>query len=198
MGEHKRYIFPMAALGLVTALNVLAASTSLRMHLTLNRSSQGNTTPQDIMQLPIHVHPAALTVETTDHYGLDAEAEWSSLMPSGHGFGFVRFDPHSRPWEPSVYHQLHCLSTLRQFFVHGAANMSQWHMDHCLNHLRQAILCNADTTLEPSYIYRLSDNTSTSAASGIGVVHTCADWTQVRSFVEENQIQYTGVPLILS
>jgi hypothetical protein len=70
-------------------------------------------------------------------------------------------------------------------------------IQHCLNYLRQAILCNSDTTLEPSFPYILPDNTSTSAASGIGVVHKCVDWTQVRSFVEANQIKYSGVPLVL-
>ncbi|KAJ7245286.1 hypothetical protein C8J57DRAFT_1082411, partial [Mycena rebaudengoi] len=141
--------------------------------------------------LPLILRPAALIVEATSYYDLQAEDEWASLMPTGHGFGFVRLGAKSRPYEPAIYHQLHCLSGLRRLFTYDSFNNPQdhalRHVHHCLNYLRQSVLCNADTTLEPAYIYRLPDNTSTFAASGMGSIHTCVDWTQVRSFVEDNQ-----------
>ncbi|KAJ7444434.1 hypothetical protein FB451DRAFT_1434282 [Mycena latifolia] len=192
MAVHHTPIFPIVALALITVLNILAASTSFRA--LLSRNGQGADPFQRLV-----LRPATLTVEATEYYGLEAEDEWSSLMPMSHGFGFIRLGPQGLPFEPSVYHQLHCLNALRKVFTYGASNMSHeqvsWHTHHCLNYLRQAILCNADTTLEPSYTYETADNVSTPAASGIGVAHTCVDWTQLRSLVEDNQAAYRGVPI---
>ncbi|KAJ7756043.1 hypothetical protein DFH07DRAFT_1027692, partial [Mycena maculata] len=194
---YRATIVPIVALAFITGLNILAVGTSFRTHLNLHRHQENASSPA---RLPLLVRPAALIVEATERYGLEADAEWASLMPRNHGFGFVRLGPQGRPFEPSIYHQLHCLSELRRTFVYYSGNMTArrlWHTEHCLNYLRQAILCNSDMTLEPSYTYIFEDNSTTSASSGMGVVHSCVDWTQVRNFVEENQIQYIGVPLKL-
>ncbi|KAJ7257037.1 hypothetical protein C8J57DRAFT_1721309 [Mycena rebaudengoi] len=198
MVAHNAPILPIATLVLITLLHMFAASSSFR---TMKRMSGGHE--KDIPdRLPLLPQPVALVVEATNRYGLEAEEEWSSLMPHGKGFGFVRLGAQGRPLEPAIYHQLHCLSSLRKSFAYGSRNMTSeraaWHIHHCLNYLRQAILCNADTTLEPSYMYVLKDNTTTPAASGLGVTHTCVDWTQIRVYVDENQDLYRNIPLKLS
>ncbi|KAK7045125.1 hypothetical protein R3P38DRAFT_2766657 [Favolaschia claudopus] len=198
-------ILPLVALALITILNMLAAIVTLQMTKNFDNEDGGSLhfhqqTARGILELPIRPRPAAMKIEATEHYGLEADEDWVSLMPSRRGFGFVRLGERRLPLEPSIYHQLHCLSSLRQLVVHGVSNDTEtyWHIQHCLNSLRQAILCNADTTLEPSFMYQLSDHTSKPASSGMGVIHTCKDWTQIRSFVEDNQALYSDIPLILS
>ncbi|KAJ7605957.1 hypothetical protein DFH06DRAFT_1252137 [Mycena polygramma] len=187
-------ILSLVALACITALNLYAAGSSSLAARELHKDKRNAT-----HTIPRVLRPAALTVETTEHYGLEAEGDWSSLMPTGHGFGFVRLGSGAVPFELSVYHQLHCLSGLRRQFTYGSGKWSQerveWHTHHCLNYLRQAVLCNADTTVEPAYTFHLTENVTTPAASGMGVVHTCVDWTQLRSYVEENLEQTRGIPL---
>ncbi|KAJ7048674.1 hypothetical protein C8F01DRAFT_1379621 [Mycena amicta] len=153
-------------------------------------------------RVPTKLQSAALKVQATERYGLDAEGDWESLMPSGHGF--IRLGEGGQPFEPAIYHQLHCLSVLRRRFISSddgttSQNKTAWHVHHCMNYLRQAILCNADTTLEPSYLFHLDGRNGTvPAASGMDVVHECQDWTQLRQFVEENQKRFRGVPFAVN
>ena len=56
------------------------------------------------------------------------------------------------------------------------------HITHCFNLLRQAILCAADTTLDP-----MKDGQAT---DGLNVTHVCRDWTQVYAFVTANQLSF--------
>lgn len=80
----------------------------------------------------------------------------------------------------SMFHQIHCLSMIRHALINGADG----HSGHCLNFLRQAILCNSDTTLDPLLVK--PDGTMTST-NGVGVTHVCRDWSQIYSYVKENQ-----------
>lgn len=57
---------------------------------------------------------------------------------------------------------------------------------HCLNVIRQAVLCNGDTTLEPSHLETLENGKSVAAASGMGVLHVCRDWEQLRTSAASN------------
>ncbi|KAK9775190.1 putative DUF3328 domain-containing protein [Seiridium cardinale] len=51
-----------------------------------------------------------------------------------------------------VFHQLHCLDSLRRavypdYYPHeGSPRTWQLHVDHCVDYLRQAIMCHGDTT----------------------------------------------------
>lgn len=69
------------------------------------------------------------------------------------------------------------------------------HVKHCLNFILRAVLCNADTTLEPSFKYKRHDGRIVPAASGKNVVHRCRDWTMVRSFAENNYRTYKDIPV---
>jgi hypothetical protein len=71
----------------------------------------------------------------------------------------------------SVFHQLHCLSYLAEYFSRGYAGIALTdevghHSAHCFNYLRQGITCNADVTLEGK----------TDAGPGEGSEHECVDY----------------------
>lgn len=62
-------------------------------------------------------------------------------------------------------------------------------MHHCINYLRQLILCQPDLTLEPQS-YFLHDQLHKQGVDGLGVTHTCRDWTQVYAALEDNWAEY--------
>ena len=150
----------------------------------------------NVVELPVALPASALKFEASTRYGLDSDDEWRTIMPRGKGF--VRLGPNALPFEVSLYHQIHCLEHLRRTFVDGLclddANSVAQHVHHCLNYLRQSIVCNADTTLEPSYVLELENGRKVPAASGIDVVHKCRDWELLRNILEDNYDKYSHEP----
>lgn len=136
----------------------------------------------------------ALTLEDSRHYALDtpdAAAEYRSMYP-GDDLGFVRLGPNRRFFGLVMYHQIHCLDSLREAILgqghHGGAGAGAGrtkrdveHAQHCLNYLRQGILCAADTTLEPEVVEGSQD-----VQEGLGVTRMCRDWGKVYDFVDNN------------
>lgn len=121
--------------------------------------------------------------------------DWSTIIPN---HGFVLLDSPSEEADEngrafyaiSMYHQLHCLNGFRRLTV-AAKNgtMTQHNVEHavhCLSYLRQLLLCQADTALEPARLATTVSGGKTQAVYGEGTTHRCRDWTQVRSFVENN------------
>jgi len=148
--------------------------------------------------LPVQLRPVALTIEDSENYGLHDDSDWDSLIPN---HGFVRLP--SSPDGPStvdkngqayfavsMYHQLHCLNGFRHLTVASlAGNQTKHNIDHavhCLSYLRQLLLCHADTALEPARLADTVTGGTTQAVYGEGTTHRCHDWTQVRSWVEDN------------
>ena len=111
----------------------------------------------------------------------------------------------------SMYHQIHCLNSLRET-INGQAHhhrrldadengdedgdedtlakrasteTKRYHVSHCLNYLRETILCAADVTLEPE-IAPGADN----VGQALGVTHVCRDWSKVHAFVERNEREW--------
>jgi len=135
-----------------------------------------------------------MTLENSLHYGLNnsiAGAEFRSLYP-GPSMGFIRLGPHHRFFGISMYHQLHCLESLRLAMLgmrphnepSGEGIEESWatdHAAHCLNYLRQTSLCAADLTLEPEVVEGSGD-----VGQGLGVTHVCRDWSVVNDFTERN------------
>ncbi|KAI0088200.1 hypothetical protein BDY19DRAFT_891590 [Irpex rosettiformis] len=152
--------------------------------------------------LPIDLgDPVALVLEDSRHYALtspDADAEWESVYP-GRGLGFVRLGPKKRFFSLSLYHQMHCLDSLRRTILgkshhHGKregdisgtggpsfSKRNVEHSAHCLNYLRQTALCAADMTLEPEIV-----EGSQEVGEGLGAAHVCRDWSKVHEFVKRN------------
>ncbi|OCH90490.1 hypothetical protein OBBRIDRAFT_793252 [Obba rivulosa] len=139
--------------------------------------------------------PVALTLEDSRHYALatpDAPAEYRSLYP-GDGLGFVRLGPQRRFFSLAMYHQMHCVDSLREAVLGGHHMRTEReeggerrkrdveHSAHCLNYLRQGILCAADMTLEPEVVRGSED-----VGEGLGATHVCRDWSKVYEFAERN------------
>ena len=53
-------------------------------------------------------------------------------------------------------------------------------------YLREFILCNADTTLEESYLIVHENGFKEHGATGMDMIHRCKDWTTVRDYLEDN------------
>ncbi|KAL6309496.1 hypothetical protein BKA93DRAFT_723646 [Sparassis latifolia] len=137
--------------------------------------------------------PVALTTEDTRHYALDsgdAAAEYRALLP-GNERGFVRLGPEKRFFGLAMFHQLHCLDSLREAVLHppiianGADVGVVKHLTHCLNYMREGILCAADVALEAELVQGSRD-----VGYGNGVTHVCRDWGKVHEFAERNYVAW--------
>ncbi|KAF8514428.1 hypothetical protein BU17DRAFT_77045 [Hysterangium stoloniferum] len=139
--------------------------------------------PPSLVPLSKHPYIAQLTIEDSVHYAPNASDEWESLFPPGGG-GFVRLGPDHRLFGVSMFHQLHCLNKVRHAVLERPPSpWERWHTQHCLNYLRQMFLCAANVRLEPV--------TSSSAhgmvkVDGLGLQHTCRDWSILRDIAEKN------------
>lgn len=106
------------------------------------------------MRLPVHREPVLMAVEESVHYpiaGAEAYEEW--LWTGPYGDHVIRLGESYRSFEISMFHQLHCLRSIRQTIERGDFNeqtaFDQGHLHHCFTYLRQWTLCSADVTLEP-------------------------------------------------
>ncbi|KAM0795053.1 hypothetical protein BDR22DRAFT_894522 [Usnea florida] len=111
---------------------------------------------------------------------------WDSLFPEG--MGFIE-DPAgiSEGAGVSAFHQLHCLNLLRQ--LHSSEDSddedsqqhSRYHAKHCVEYLRQALICAADSTIEPG-------NATSRHVTGSGVVHECRDFDGLYAWTEQRKL----------
>nr|GAT56699.1 predicted protein [Mycena chlorophos] len=149
--------------------------------------AQPDDSSRGLVSLPLQVAPAAMNFSWTDRYSIEADEEWASLIPYGHGW--VRLGVEKEAFAVSMYHQLHCLNGIRTALLiprEGHTPQLESHTNHCFNYLRQLLLCKLDTTLEPTIIAPAGEGKVKASASGENVVHICRDWAQVRRFVENN------------
>ena len=141
--------------------------------------------------------PVAMVLEDSRHYpadGPEADAEWWSINP-GESSGFVRLGPNRRFFGLSMYHQIHCIDSIRFAMLgrmHPAREVEGMntrrqvnHAHHCLNYLRQSVLCAADLTLEPEVTAGSQD-----VEEGLFATHVCRDWSKVHEFVKNNDLEY--------
>ncbi|TFK55497.1 hypothetical protein OE88DRAFT_1691908 [Heliocybe sulcata] len=163
------------------AVHAIGAITHLRNVLS-------DTHDSGLVKFPVPVRPAALTTIKSERLGLDADEEdWDSILPQGEGF--IYLEQEKMHYIVSQYHQLHCLRSLRHYFIkrNDLQLIDAGHVNHCLIYLRQMVLCSSDVTLEPaSHRQRLPDGRLTNAVTGVGVTHRCKDWQQVREYTEWN------------
>lgn len=138
-------------------------------------------------QLPIKLPPAALVLSSdATRFSLLADDDWGTLFPLSDGFTTLRASANApgRTFLVSMVHQLHCLDVIRVAFVTNRTGAAH-HVEHCLRYLRQTVLCHADTTLEPDEP-GVRDGRWEHAASGVGAVHRCRDWTVLRRWLDEH------------
>jgi len=133
--------------------------------------------------------PVLLPLENTVRYAIDSpdgEREWDAMTP---GNGIIHLGKQRQPFSISMFHQLRCISLLRQEML-SAQKTNRTKPDselnqHCLNYMRQMLFCAADTVLDtvlgpishplvvPEFFY-------------------CKDWQLVYDAAEKNQRGYTS------
>ncbi|KAJ8064634.1 hypothetical protein OCU04_006960 [Sclerotinia nivalis] len=124
-----------------------------------------------------------------------SDEAWESLFPV-HG-GFFKH-PQLAPERSafSVFHQLHCLNSLRIGFwsvyngrhkrstmgpehEHGSGDMVDLsHMRHCIDLLRQSLMCQPDLTIERK-------NEELGGVTGFGTEHQCKNWEQLQLWTSQ-------------
>lgn len=84
----------------------------------------------------------------------------------------------------SMFHQLHCIASLKAAFESRSSNHTKehGHLGHCFDYLRQAVMCAGDMTLEPAF-----DVDGTKGVNGWNVVHQCRDYERMTVFAEEHR-----------
>ncbi|KZT21625.1 hypothetical protein NEOLEDRAFT_1139244 [Neolentinus lepideus HHB14362 ss-1] len=116
----------------------------------------------------------------TTHYGISSEEDehdWASIFPDGNGF--VRLGPNKRLFALSVYHEMHCMQSIRRAILQEGYGSG--HVQHCLNYLRQMILCRADVQLEPV----MEDG-----SVAWGRERTCRNREELYSWLSKNMAEY--------
>ena len=130
-----------------------------------------------------------MVLEDSVHYpisGPGAKEQWLSIYPDG--FGFVRLGEERRILCVSMFHQLHCMEKMRIALDNPDDPVATIpHLQHCMNYIRQMVLCASDLTLEP---VTFDPVTNSSSATGVGVTHTCRDWTAVYETVNDNYARW--------
>ncbi|KAJ3574051.1 hypothetical protein NP233_g2026 [Leucocoprinus birnbaumii] len=147
-------------------------------------------------EAPIRLAQVLQVVEANGHYGMSADSEWETLLPSNHATGIHPSPSHERQEYVAVYHQISCLNSLRKLYMNpGWADDAQKQdtAHHCLNVLRQAVLCNGDTTLEPSHPELHSNGKEVAAASGMDVAHVCRNWEELRTMSEVDSFAVNAI-----
>ncbi|KAI6080976.1 hypothetical protein F4821DRAFT_250332 [Hypoxylon rubiginosum] len=100
----------------------------------------------------------------------------------------------------SVYHELHCVKKIRQWFYydHYYANLSQHdrfgeraHVEHCIEELRVSIACHGDTTVIP-YDW-LHDIDQERTLLGITFrddepLHRCVNWDKLHKWAQSRRV----------
>ncbi|TFK84805.1 hypothetical protein K466DRAFT_495922 [Polyporus arcularius HHB13444] len=134
-------------------------------------------------QLPLQLASVGLSLDDESdgsHFSLEADDEWGTQFPLHDGF--TSLGRSNRTFLVSMVHQMHCLDVIRVGFVTNATGYHR-HVEHCLRYLRQIVLCYADTTLEVDEP-GIKDGEMAHAASGVGAIHRCKDWTVLRRYLE--------------
>ena len=149
-------------------------------------------------RLPVDFEQVAITTESNDRFSVIDDKAWAHLFPPKRGF--IRLGSKGRAFAIGLYHQLHCVNSLRFSYTIARDGLVTdpevlrgkiGHDNHCFQFIRQSIQCKADNSLVPMQTNR---NLSL-AAMGFGSMHRCGNWEQVRRFVVENQAQWESVPL---
>ncbi|KAJ6458060.1 hypothetical protein C8R47DRAFT_1227204 [Mycena vitilis] len=129
-----------------------------------------------------------MTMQVPDgDYPIADHRKWASIVPAKRGF--IRLGRDGNPFAIALFHQLHCVNTLRFTYVatrDGLYNTGEQradafgHSNHCLDLLRHSIMCKADTTLLP--------------VDSSVVVRRCRNSAEILEYAYSNQAFWDGVP----
>ncbi|TVY83132.1 Oxidase ustYa [Lachnellula suecica] len=142
----------------------------------------------------------------------ESDEAWHSLLPIGDGFIIVNDSqalglppgsprPNGEAYDISVFHQLHCLTRIREILsvTRHAVNHtnskhimeimvepSMTHIYHCFDYIRQALMCAGDLTLEWP---RTEKDGRRFAVDGWGVSHQCKSWEAISDYMTSDKEQ---------
>lgn len=157
------------------------------------------------LDIPITFQPNDYFANTSDP---DIDSSWAQLLPQGRGF--IRVDANGKPVhyyysdEPedlsstrviSVFHQLHCLNTLRKAVNAATTNPDAFyyitpqlssHWATCFDYLRQVLMCNSDITQESLKKSKDgdADGTVLTTVDGWGTTRQCRNFGDVHKWTE--------------
>ncbi|KAI0886930.1 uncharacterized protein GGS22DRAFT_119165 [Annulohypoxylon maeteangense] len=86
--------------------------------------------------------------------------------------------PGEMVYQLDVFHNLHCLSRIRQRILSNETGPHDLHTLHCLNYVRQAVMCNVDLLLHVTHDYEGID---------FNQPHTCRDFEAVERWTQDNR-----------
>lgn len=160
---------------LISIASIFVCSVAVVKYWRLKKSLHGYPS-----QLPMNPGHIRLTMADTQRFqivGDHEEEDWGRLFPQGYGFAYL--GDNFEMFGVSMFHQFHCLQTVRQAIIDRDI---YGHAQHCLTYLRNSILCSADLTLEPQFEHGKVD--------GLGVTHQCRNWTAVYEWLDDNYAKY--------
>lgn len=172
---------------------IICASCYIAGFLTAIYGKQGShgasTTSETFLQLPgtqpqIWIYNRTFSEAPSDL----SDSSWQSLFPRG--VGFVQ-NPEIAPEISgiSVFHQLHCLNSLRIAYYtalnknvpvqHDDHNQHDdpHHVRHCIDYIRQSLICHADSTMEPV-------NLTLGGSTGWNVERQCRSYADLSQWAE--------------
>ncbi|KFY34128.1 hypothetical protein V494_07032 [Pseudogymnoascus sp. VKM F-4513 (FW-928)] len=134
------------------------------------------------------------------------QSVWDMLMPLGSGFVEVQNPfkyglkggfpiPNTKVvteiYSISMFHQLYCLSILKDAFGRDrdpSENQAAEHnLGHCFDYLRQAVMCAGDTTLETALVNE--DGDVVPGFDGWGDAHECRSYEAIFDFAEKHRVK---------
>jgi len=152
-----------------------------------NTDTSGAAAPSKMMEIPrnqqILFQKADEFEAKNDSKGVDDA--WASLIPTGKGFVEIE----NQHYCISMFHQLHCIATLKTAFEAG--DNENAHLGHCFDYLRQGVMCAGDMTLEP--VLELGTD-KVQVVDGWNVVHQCRNYDTMMGFAETHRyLNTTGI-----
>lgn len=145
-------------------------------------------------------HVDLICEKNSDSTLMSLENGWTALFPDSQSV--TTRSPSSpatrRPKHISAFHQLHCLSILRDTIGAYRHNKdpkrdAHGHTEHCLDYIRQALMCCADSTIEWP-VLKQHDGHVHGDVNGYGVTHQCRDWDGLSAFaVQSRATNKTGL-----
>lgn len=199
-----RWTLVVPAILILEVLHIMIISIVVK-HFLSDAQSTINTQPPSTLNHALEVHRSLSTYDT-QLILRDYDASNIVRTPANdelwriHG-GFVRIPsidadayglpvsgtldplhPQESVYQLAVFHQMHCLSKIRDALVPRKEHENDItnHTLHCVEYLRQTLLCNADTTLDPTIDY---------LRYGVGTKKTCRDWRAVWAWWRNNEFK---------
>ncbi|KAJ3481077.1 hypothetical protein NLI96_g7905 [Meripilus lineatus] len=180
------FLATSAVLLLAIAFNLYAIRLNPKETIDFDKYSYfGSDFPPTIIPLSEHPYDSTLRFDDTVFYAPNSTVEWDSTFPSTSGF--VRLGPKRHLYGISMFHQLHCLQQFSNAIAKRPTRQTEWdHVSHCMNYVRQMVLCASNLRLEP-----LKESPQGLKVDGLGLKHTCRDWTRLWDLAEENYKGWT-------